>query len=550
MTTLTTEQLMTLGEEARGRLSVLLDPECEGKHTHTWSSIEASVKMYVDSRKQLSALLAETPEQIKSMNFFEIARRVDELLRERAKATSDRVKADTEQLLDNEARRKLCSILTERPNDDSLSWCEIQDAVTSLLQSQRTSTQGLVDLEAILEIESPSSWHTILRHVREVVGELRGLHEMQEDVKKTRHRLSDIIQGESSSEYLSWHQIDSQLRKFVAERDLLVERIRILAEERDELAMRAYSLEEKEHEPASSNHQPTVKQVPLAPATGCKKAALVRDFEICINRRSAENGSDTPDFLLADFLAACLEALDETVVRREKWYGRECGGGAALRENEAQRPTKEELDRLQATISKQRLMLDDASRAQVLISEAFRQEGGLSWKALSEQVWGLAREHERLQDRIDPLEKHLEASCIALGLPTVAIEALVPAIQTLRENRDALAKKLEECQVPVFSNKRRYELAQALACDDLTSWDKLLCEVKRLREGATLADAEHGPRCLCSECLDRKHRQGAPDGKETTFPGIGVIFACSRCGNLVKTKQPGDLCKRCLEEAR
>lgn len=33
-----------------------------------------------------------------------------------------------------------------------------------------------------------------------------------------------------------------------------------------------------------------------------------------------ENGSDTPDFILAEFLANCLASFDETVVKREKWY--------------------------------------------------------------------------------------------------------------------------------------------------------------------------------------------------------------------------------------
>ena len=40
-----------------------------------------------------------------------------------------------------------------------------------------------------------------------------------------------------------------------------------------------------------------------------------------INYVSAENGSDTPDFILADFLAAQLRAFDEAVHRRSQWYG-------------------------------------------------------------------------------------------------------------------------------------------------------------------------------------------------------------------------------------
>jgi hypothetical protein len=45
-------------------------------------------------------------------------------------------------------------------------------------------------------------------------------------------------------------------------------------------------------------------------------------IEEAINRCSMENGSNTPDFILADYLADCLEAYDKAIVRREDWYGR------------------------------------------------------------------------------------------------------------------------------------------------------------------------------------------------------------------------------------
>lgn len=55
-----------------------------------------------------------------------------------------------------------------------------------------------------------------------------------------------------------------------------------------------------------------------------------RDLERLINRNSAENGCDTPDFVLAKFLVTCLAAFDEAVMAREHWYGRQCGGGKAI----------------------------------------------------------------------------------------------------------------------------------------------------------------------------------------------------------------------------
>ena len=46
------------------------------------------------------------------------------------------------------------------------------------------------------------------------------------------------------------------------------------------------------------------------------------DIEKLINQYSMENNSDTPDFILAEYLADCLETFDKAMQRREKWYGR------------------------------------------------------------------------------------------------------------------------------------------------------------------------------------------------------------------------------------
>ena len=46
------------------------------------------------------------------------------------------------------------------------------------------------------------------------------------------------------------------------------------------------------------------------------------ELESLINRHSMENGSNTPDFILAKFLKACLDAWNEAVDARENWYGR------------------------------------------------------------------------------------------------------------------------------------------------------------------------------------------------------------------------------------
>ena len=47
-----------------------------------------------------------------------------------------------------------------------------------------------------------------------------------------------------------------------------------------------------------------------------------KELEEIINKHSCENGSDTPDFILADYLQVCLTAFDLAVRARESWYGR------------------------------------------------------------------------------------------------------------------------------------------------------------------------------------------------------------------------------------
>jgi hypothetical protein len=53
------------------------------------------------------------------------------------------------------------------------------------------------------------------------------------------------------------------------------------------------------------------------------KTEFRRDLETALNCHSMENGSNTPDFILAGFLLRCLDAFDSTVQEREQWYGRD-----------------------------------------------------------------------------------------------------------------------------------------------------------------------------------------------------------------------------------
>lgn len=50
------------------------------------------------------------------------------------------------------------------------------------------------------------------------------------------------------------------------------------------------------------------------------ESELVKDIAEVLNRHSAENGSDTPDFILAAYLVSCLMSFDTAVLGRSTWY--------------------------------------------------------------------------------------------------------------------------------------------------------------------------------------------------------------------------------------
>lgn len=47
------------------------------------------------------------------------------------------------------------------------------------------------------------------------------------------------------------------------------------------------------------------------------------ELQNLINRHSLENESNTPDYILAEYLKGCLELFNKTSRAREQWYGRE-----------------------------------------------------------------------------------------------------------------------------------------------------------------------------------------------------------------------------------
>lgn len=48
---------------------------------------------------------------------------------------------------------------------------------------------------------------------------------------------------------------------------------------------------------------------------------LEKQLTATLNRHCAENDSNTPDWILAQYLIGCLSAFNQAVQQREDWYG-------------------------------------------------------------------------------------------------------------------------------------------------------------------------------------------------------------------------------------
>ena len=75
---------------------------------------------------------------------------------------------------------------------------------------------------------------------------------------------------------------------------------------------------------------PNIVEPPNTPDTGkeyspCGVAWAEFEHELAglINKYSIENGSNTPDFILAAYLVNCLIAFNRASRHRESWYGKE-----------------------------------------------------------------------------------------------------------------------------------------------------------------------------------------------------------------------------------
>lgn len=67
---------------------------------------------------------------------------------------------------------------------------------------------------------------------------------------------------------------------------------------------------------------PIVLDAPIKHSDNSKSDDFKTELTNLINRYSIENQSDTPDYMIAEYLIGCLENYNKTLNKREKWYNR------------------------------------------------------------------------------------------------------------------------------------------------------------------------------------------------------------------------------------
>ena len=51
--------------------------------------------------------------------------------------------------------------------------------------------------------------------------------------------------------------------------------------------------------------------------------SFIDELQALINKHSLENASNTPDWILAQYIEGCLTAFNMAVQQRENWWGRD-----------------------------------------------------------------------------------------------------------------------------------------------------------------------------------------------------------------------------------
>jgi hypothetical protein len=67
--------------------------------------------------------------------------------------------------------------------------------------------------------------------------------------------------------------------------------------------------------------EPKYSPVALVSLETAETRTLEQELASVLNRHSAENGSNTPDFILAEYMLSCLAAYNSATKKTREWQG-------------------------------------------------------------------------------------------------------------------------------------------------------------------------------------------------------------------------------------
>lgn len=73
-----------------------------------------------------------------------------------------------------------------------------------------------------------------------------------------------------------------------------------------------------------------------------KKEIIIRELGELINRNNLESTSNTPDFIMAEYLFDCLLSANLLICARTAWYNPSCNGMIPLVDGMVEWPPKKE----------------------------------------------------------------------------------------------------------------------------------------------------------------------------------------------------------------
>lgn len=84
------------------------------------------------------------------------------------------------------------------------------------------------------------------------------------------------------------------------------------------------------------------------------KTPLEKELTALLNQHSRENESNTPDFLLADYLMRCLQTWEAVTRRRDEWYGLKLSPGKTKADREVEAKWRREYEEWREITSRER----------------------------------------------------------------------------------------------------------------------------------------------------------------------------------------------------